>query len=72
MLSRGRGHIKEKQPETSKTTKISDEHGCPVVRLPSAWERLGVKLDQDILVDLVKGSDNPLAWEIRIKPRDKS
>ena len=69
---RGRGHTKESDsPQHTKTTKISTEHGQPVIRLPSNWEKLGVKLEQDITVVISK-KGNVLNWEITIKPANNS
>lgn len=55
----GRGHRKEKPV----VRKIRQEHGTLILSLP---EKLGVKLNQEVVIEKV--DVNPLLWEIRIKP----
>lgn len=65
---RGRGHTRksEEQPQRIKTTKIGEEHGTPIIRLPRAFVKLGIKLNQEVTMSCE--GNNPLNWEIKIKP----
>jgi hypothetical protein len=46
--------------------KIRDEHGTPTLSLPKKMLEIGLKLNQEVVVEKV--GNNPFAWEIRIRP----
>lgn len=66
-MARGRGHHKIEQEGVVK--EIKQNQGVPLIYLPKALLKMGMKLNQEVVV-LYNGS-NPLAWEITIKPLDK-
>lgn len=62
-MSRGRGHTKKS--EAPSTAKIGEEHGQFVIRVPKRFEKIGMKLGEEITFDSC--NTNPLNWQLVIK-----
>ena len=64
-MAKGRGKTKIEQGGVVR--KVGMEHGSPIIRLPKSLVDLGLKLSQEIFIQVEKDV-NPLLWEIKIKP----
>lgn len=49
---------------------VQNDHGYPRVSFPKSFIEIGLKLNAEVVVE--KRGNNPLQWEIVIKPSRKS